>query len=214
MRVVIVADHPLAAEMIRRELRHAAAFPMLGYADGRRPCDGLITESAPDVVVLDEMADRSDTLARIREARQAAPAAKLVLVTTNMDRASLAEGSAAGADAVISRALRPGALGVFVREVARGNIFHAFGQETEQMDAGALGLTAREREILGLMAGGASNASIAAKLWVTEQTVKFHLSNVYRKLGVANRTEASHFAYTHGLLAPTESQSTSISAAA
>ena len=68
------------------------------------------------------------------------------------------------------------------------------------MDAGALGLTAREHEILGLMAGGASNASIAAKLWVTEQTVKFHLSNVYRKLNVSNRTEAARWAQINGLL--------------
>jgi DNA-binding CsgD family transcriptional regulator len=63
-----------------------------------------------------------------------------------------------------------------------------------------LGLTARELEILGLVAEGASNSSIARQLWVTEQTVKFHLSNVYRKLGVANRTEASHHAHVNGLL--------------
>ena len=53
-------------------------------------------------------------------------------------------------------------------------------------------LTARELEILRLVASGNSNRRIAQRLWVTEQTVKFHLSNVYRKLGVANRTEASH----------------------
>jgi DNA-binding NarL/FixJ family response regulator len=52
------------------------------------------------------------------------------------------------------------------------------------------------------MAAGATNSSVARQLWVTEQTVKFHLSNIYRKLGVANRTEASHYAYTHGLLDP------------
>jgi len=61
-------------------------------------------------------------------------------------------------------------------------------------------LTAREREILGLVAEGLTNARIGRELWVTEQTVKFHLSNIYRKLGVSNRTEASRFAYTHGLL--------------
>ena len=67
-----------------------------------------------------------------------------------------------------------------------------------------LGLTARELEILGLVAEGASNSSIARQLWVTEQTVKFHLSNVYRKLGVANRTEASHRAHVNGLLDATQ----------
>ena len=61
-------------------------------------------------------------------------------------------------------------------------------------------LTAREVEILGLAAQGLTNGRIGRELWITEQTVKFHLSNVYRKLGVSNRTEASHFAYVHGLL--------------
>jgi DNA-binding CsgD family transcriptional regulator len=60
-------------------------------------------------------------------------------------------------------------------------------------------LTKRELEILRLVAEGGSNAEIARGLWVTEQTVKFHLANVYRKIGVANRTEAARFAYLHGL---------------
>ena len=62
------------------------------------------------------------------------------------------------------------------------------------------GLTRRELEILKLVAEGHSNANLARMLWVTEQTVKFHLSNVYRKLEVTNRTEASRWAQVHGLL--------------
>ena len=61
-------------------------------------------------------------------------------------------------------------------------------------------LTSRELEVLQLVAGGATNGEIAQKLWVTEQTVKFHLSNVYRKLEVGNRTEASHYAHVNGLV--------------
>ena len=60
-------------------------------------------------------------------------------------------------------------------------------------------LTDREAEVLRLVASGAANRRIARHLSVTEQTVKFHLSNVYRKLGVSNRTEASHLAHVHGL---------------
>jgi DNA-binding NarL/FixJ family response regulator len=71
----------------------------------------------------------------------------------------------------------------------------------EAKDTGATDmLTARELEILRLVAAGLSNNRIAAQLWVAEQTVKFHLSNIYRKLGLANRTEASHYAHMHGLL--------------
>ena len=61
-------------------------------------------------------------------------------------------------------------------------------------------LTKRELEILRMTATGLSNRQMAQQLWVTEQTVKFHLSNVYRKLGVSNRTEASRWAQVHGLL--------------
>ena len=61
-------------------------------------------------------------------------------------------------------------------------------------------LTRREREILALVAEGHSNRELARMLWVTEQTVKFHLSNIYRKLDVANRTEASRWAHRHGLV--------------
>jgi DNA-binding CsgD family transcriptional regulator len=62
-------------------------------------------------------------------------------------------------------------------------------------------LSPREREILGLVADGLTNARIGRELWVTEQTVKFHLSNIYRKLGVSNRTEAARWAQLNGLLA-------------
>ena len=63
-------------------------------------------------------------------------------------------------------------------------------------------LTRRELDILRLVAQGRSNSQVAAILWVTEQTVKFHLANMYRKLGVSNRTEASHWAIAQGLVRP------------
>ena len=69
-----------------------------------------------------------------------------------------------------------------------------------QAESAARELTRRELEILRLVAEGYSNSQLAKMLWVTEQTVKFHLSNIYRKLDVANRTEASRWAQVHGLL--------------
>jgi DNA-binding NarL/FixJ family response regulator len=68
------------------------------------------------------------------------------------------------------------------------------------MEAKDYGLTRRELEILQLVAEGLTNTQVARKLVVTEQTVKFHLSNIYRKLGAANRTEASRWAQVRGLL--------------
>ena len=68
------------------------------------------------------------------------------------------------------------------------------------------GLTRREREILALVVEGMPNAKIAETLWITEQTVKFHLSNIYRKLRVVNRTEAARWAHVNGLVLDTRSE--------
>ena len=151
---------------------------------------------------MDDSAEPSNVLANVREARAAAPAAKLILLTQRMDRTWLAHASSAGIDAAIAKSTRPAALGLLIREVAADNVFNAIAPAAASADCGANGsdLTARELEILRLVAAGGSNSSIASRLWVAEQTVKFHLSNIYRKLGVANRTEASHYAHVNGLL--------------
>ncbi len=67
---------------------------------------------------------------------------------------------------------------------------------------GGNGLSERELAVLRAIARGLSNKQIGSELWVTEQTVKFHLRNIYRKLDIANRTEAAHYAYRHGIAAP------------
>jgi DNA-binding NarL/FixJ family response regulator len=205
MRIVIVADHPMAAEAIRRGLRHTPGCQVLGYVDGRRPAALPVANARPDVVLLDEPEVPESALARIRDLRAAAPEAKLVLLTPRMETDWLADAAKAGIDAAIARNGSLESVGMLVREVVAGNVFHVFRAVSvapQRNDGAAEGITARELEILRLVANGASNGRIAAELWVTEQTVKFHLSNIYRKLGVANRTEASHYAHVHGFLEP------------
>jgi DNA-binding NarL/FixJ family response regulator len=202
MRVLIIVDNALTAEAIRREMRHAPSCQVIGYVNGRRPCAMTIADAAPDLVLIDDAGLDGSTLQRIREVRNAVPAAKLVLLTTRMEGERLDEALGAGIDAAISKAAPPASVGLLIREVAAGNVFHAFARPAASVpDTSFLpNLTARELEILRWVAAGASNSAIARELFVTEQTVKFHLSNVYRKLGVANRTEASHFAHVHGLI--------------
>jgi DNA-binding CsgD family transcriptional regulator len=74
------------------------------------------------------------------------------------------------------------------------------GRVTRRRRRGPGGLTRRELEVLRLVSRGKTNRAVAATLWVTDQTVKFHLSNVYRKLGVRNRFEAARWAWENGLL--------------
>jgi DNA-binding NarL/FixJ family response regulator len=199
--ILIVADQALSAEAIRRELLSAAGYTVIGRIDGCRPCASVVAKAAPKVIVFDEMRDHDRALRRIRECRDAAPAAKLVLVTLSLERSWLASAAQAGIDAAIAKRIRPGSLGTFLCEVVNGNVFHAFAPAPDRhANNAAAGLTTRETEILRLVAAGASNARIAQELWVTPQTVKFHLSNVFRKLGVANRTEASHYAHVHRII--------------
>jgi DNA-binding NarL/FixJ family response regulator len=73
------------------------------------------------------------------------------------------------------------------------------GRDETPAPADAYSLTPKERQVLELVARGLSNADIGRELWLSEQTVKFHLTNIYKKLGVANRTEAARFAYRHAL---------------
>jgi DNA-binding NarL/FixJ family response regulator len=203
MRVLIVADSAHAAEGIRRGLRYTPICQVLGYVDARRPSGQTVADARPDVVVFDDSADPDTLLERVREIRATVPECKLVLLSRRMEADHLGRASAAGIDAAIARTAESSSVGMLVREVAAGNVFHAFVAPPASQPvrhSAADDLTARELEILRLMAGGSSNGRIAAQLWVTEQTVKFHLSNIYRKLGVANRTEASHYAHVHGLL--------------
>jgi len=200
MRVLIIADNAVTANGINLEMRHATGCQVTGFLNGRRACAAHVAEEQPDVVLLDDLRDRVLTLTRIREARAAAPQSKILLLTQRMEPDWLAEAAEAGIDAAIAKIARPGSIGALVREVVRGNVFHAFAHRTVTEPQAMHDLTVRELEILRLVASGNSNRRIAQRLWVTEQTVKFHLSNVYRKLGVANRTEASHVAHQRRLL--------------
>jgi DNA-binding NarL/FixJ family response regulator len=202
MLVVIVTDNGFAAEAIRRSFRDTSGVRVAGYVDGRQACGAAVAEAQPDVVIVDEMTWSSSAVDRIAEVRRAVPAAKIVALTSQPAAAWLNDAIRAGAHASIAKTVQPNLIGPLVREIWEGTIHHAFAAAPAVREEHQP-LTPRELEILRLVAAGASNGRIARQLWVTEQTIKFHLSNVYRKLGVANRTEASHYAHVHGLIEPT-----------
>src|SRR5919112_4435421 len=210
-RLIIVADHSLVAHSIRLALKQTSGFRVVGVIDGRMTARDALMDLRPDVVLVDEMQDaRADAaqrpdhaFARLREAVDHAPGAQRLLLTLRMDEERLNEVFEAGAHAVLSKGMHPVSLGTMLREVVRGNVVHRFERRPAAVTADCP-LTLREREILSLVAAGATNGQIARTLWVNEQTVKFHLSNTYRKLGVANRTEASHYAHLNNLVPVTE----------
>ena len=200
--MVIVADSSFVIETIRLALRNSAGLKILGKLHGRTSVRQSITQHQPDIVLVDEMEASDEVLERIRECRAEAPAASILLLSMRMDDHWVARAIDAGVDACLSKSTHLPSLGLLIREVVNRNIISApLPSVTEvRLSGSGEALTAREREILGLAAAGLTNAQIGRELWVTEQTVKFHLSNVYRKLGVSNRTEASRFAHANGLV--------------
>jgi DNA-binding NarL/FixJ family response regulator len=202
-RIAIVADHSMAVHAIRLAMRQTAGFRVVGFFRGRTSIRQAFIELKPEVVVIDDMQHSENALARIREAAEAVPDAKSLLLTLRMDDEWLDQVFDAGVDAIISKEIHPVALGTLLREICDG---HVAMRQRQPVATPAVQpdcpLTDRELEILRLVAEGYTNGRVAAELWVTEQTVKFHLSNTYRKLSVTNRTEATRYAHTHGLMVP------------
>lgn len=208
-RLVIVADNSLIVEAIRLGLRKSGEFNLVGHADPRRTAAATIVSVHPDVALLDDMGRSERVVELIRELKLEDEHLSIVVLSVEMDQDWLEHVFNAGATGVISKATHPVALVTLLRETLNGHIFHKFAspgaavtRDVEPISAADLPLTTREVEILQLVAAGSTNSEVAQKLWVTEQTVKFHLRNIYRKLDVANRTEASHFAHMNGLVKP------------
>ena len=133
------------------------------------------------------------------------------MLSTSNAEVDIADAFDAGAVAYIVKTTHPDDIASAIRQAFRHSIFFATPYDAtaqrRTVQAGSegrpeseAGLTRRESEILRLVAEGHSNGQLARMLWVTEQTVKFHLSNIYRKLNVANRTEATRWAYTHNVV--------------
>jgi DNA-binding NarL/FixJ family response regulator len=216
-RQAVLADaHPMWLESVAQILKDGDIAVAAKTSPGE---DALATleELRPDVLVT-ELVARSgglDAGAYIRSARECSPETKIVVLAAAADRETVHDMLLAGADAYVIKTARPEDLLAAVRQTFDGSVFLAPAEllrrpkpvptslevEPEAKEAALGTLTRRETEILRLMAEGLTNVQLARQLWLSEQTVKFHLSNIYRKLGVANRTEASRWAQVNGFLA-------------
>ncbi|MGN6872144.1 MAG: LuxR C-terminal-related transcriptional regulator [Solirubrobacteraceae bacterium] len=207
-RLVVVADNPLIVGAIRTGLRDSGAFQLLGYVDPRKTAAARITQARAEVVLVDEGDGSDAAIALIQNLREQDREITILVLTLQMDGEWLQRALAAGANGAMSKAIHPTALATLIRETVAGHIVHS-PRPLRLQDRVPVGspaehptLTEREAEILQLVASGSTNAEIARQLWITQQTVKFHVSNVYRKLDVCNRTEACHYAHVNGLVAP------------
>ena len=202
MRVLIADDHRLIVEGIKRALDDSTDFEVVGEASTGSQVLPLVARTSPDLVLLDLRMPGADGLTCLAQIRKRYPDVKVIILSASTDENVIQTALKRGASAYIVKSISPIDLPAALRQAIEGNVFSAatLVEGAEQTGAKAAGLTERETAILKALARGLSNEEIAKELWITQQTVKFHLTNVYRKLGVKNRTEATRYAYQQGLV--------------
>jgi DNA-binding NarL/FixJ family response regulator len=200
-RVLLLVDDSLFCEVVRTALQHLDHIELFEATDVSAAAELIIAETV-DIVVLDGDAGHPASLVGdVERLVRLGDDVRLIVLLADSDPMLIGRLLDAGVTSCVSKAVYPSDLGAVIRQAARGMVFHrpvtpvaASGRAGTKLNAHDPALTRRELEILRLARDGVGNKEIARDLWITEQTVKFHLSNVYRKLGVSNRTRASRVA--------------------
>jgi two-component system response regulator DevR len=204
---VILDEHPLWLEAVEGVL-HRIGIRVTGKATSPAQALTLVEEASPDLLVADlpQSSGAVDGATFLAKARQLVPHLRAIVLSAHTDPSHINAALEAGAAAYVAKTAHPDDLASAVRQSFNHSVYLAEGRapgppvSPVTFNETNARLTRREREILQLVAEGHSNAQLARMLWVTEQTVKFHLSNIYRKLDVSNRTEAGRWAQLNGLL--------------
>jgi DNA-binding NarL/FixJ family response regulator len=200
MRVLVVDDHPLAVAAIRALLEADRDFEIVAEALSGSQVLPRARESAPDVVLLDLNLPELDGLTCLKRLTAEFPELPVVACSGEADEHDVESVRSQGARGFVTKAGDPDEIPRALRAALADEAFRVYGTlEVRRHPSEDLGLSERETALLQTLARGLSNQEIGRELWITEQTVKFHLTNVYRKLGVDNRTQATRVAYEHGL---------------
>jgi len=215
IRVLIADDQRVIREGLTLLLRLLPDVEVVGAAGDGEEAVALAATLAPDVVLMDLRMPRCDGVEATRRLRQANPDCRVVVLTTYADDRSVVEALRAGARGFLTKDAGAEEIQRAIEAVMQGRAAIDPAVQHHLVDAvsGALpvepaapelpdGLTAREAEVLALIAEGLSNAEIAARLVVSEATVKSHVTHLFMKTGVRDRAQAVTYAYRHGLALP------------
>jgi DNA-binding NarL/FixJ family response regulator len=201
IRVLIVDDHPLARAGLRELLGALDDIAVVGAAAGGDEALRLAAELRPDVVLMDlEMPDKNG-VETTRELRERDAAAAVVVLTSFSDRERILDALDAGAVGYLLKDADADELARAIRAATRGDVpLHPRAArevlDRRQQRRGAQ-LTEREQEVLGLLAAGLPNKLIARRLAISERTVKGHLTRIFERIGVSDRTQAALWAREH-----------------
>ncbi len=197
IRIVLADDHHLVLEGIRSLVEAEPDMAVVGTArDGAEALE-VVRGSRPDLLVLDLEMAGMDGRTCLRLIREEELPVRVLVLSAYGDGASLRTAIEGGADGYALKTEPPQQTLVSIRQVVRGQLVFPTAAKRWLLGRSTPAdpeLTDREREVLALVAEGNTNAAVAQRLKVSENTVKFHLQNLYLKLGVSNRTEAAaHF---------------------
>ena len=208
LRVVVADDQALMREAVRLVVEQDGRMEVVGDAASGAELLELLRRVEADVALVDLAMPPLDGLECIERLREEHPELSVIVLSASDDPRDIDGALRRGARGYVVKLVDPTDLPAVIRQVVEGSAF-VVPRATENAAASALakaGLSDRELAVLIELAQGLTNREIGARLWVSEQTVKFHLRNVYRKLGVSSRTEAARYAYRTGLAGTLKSE--------
>ncbi|HEX9371114.1 MAG TPA: response regulator transcription factor [Roseiflexaceae bacterium] len=205
IRVVVVDDHPVVRHGLTAILRYEQDIEVVGDAADGAEAVRVILEQRPDVVLLDLRLPKLSGIEVMRQVRAQAPEVRFLVLTTYDTDEYIGPALAVGAQGYLLKDATPDELARGVRSLVQGRAALEPGvaaRVLERMAEGERGedLSARELEVLRLLVAGASNKTIAARLTLSENTVKSHISHIFGKLGVQSRAEAVAVALQRGMV--------------
>jgi DNA-binding NarL/FixJ family response regulator len=202
LKVLLAEDHSLMREAVRLVLDEADGVEVVGEAENGEQALQLAAQAQPDVVLLDIRMPGMDGLRCLELLRERHPDMTVAILSSLDEPEQINAALRRGAAGYILKTISPDDLPAALRQMVERSVYYSVSnlEQAYGRSARAAGLSEKEISILQHLAEGRSNRQIAQELFISEQTVKFHLRNIYRKLGINSRTEAMRFAYEHDLV--------------